>query len=108
MTISEVKAFAENQDSKMLEAVVASLFLRGYETGDPSRLSLLFDRIYGKVKETHEHQIVGSVQSQILDTIIQIEKDNQNGGLNGKTSEETNEESVFQETTEEINSSDDT
>lgn len=79
MSLNDLIAFAQNKDNKSLDIGIASIYINMIKAGDPSRMTLLLDRSAGKVKEQIEHQIVGSVQSQILDTIIQIEKSNKNG-----------------------------
>ncbi len=102
MSLNQIIEFAQNKDNNALQIAVASVYIHGIKSGDPSRMNLILDRTYGKLKETHEHQIVGSMHSAVVDMIIQIEKDNKNGGTNnGETSEKSNEE-TNKKTTKEI------
>lgn len=47
----ELRKIAEDEDSGMLEATVAAIFIRASGEGDYNRLNFLLDRTIGKVRE---------------------------------------------------------
>lgn len=54
MAIADVEAFVCRKDVPAIELVVAQIFLKAIEHGDPARLNFVFDRTIGKVSEKLE------------------------------------------------------
>jgi hypothetical protein len=95
MSGEDTVLFFEDKSNSNLELIIAKIIIEAQNAGDSTRCEFLLNRMVGKVKEQHEHAIVGSMHSAVVDMIIQIEKDNANGGQNnGKTRLQTNGEKI--------------
>lgn len=51
---AELKAALDRPECSMVEAIVGSLIVKAVQAGDPVRLTMLLDRLIGKVKDEVE------------------------------------------------------
>lgn len=54
MTKAEVVALQKAPDSSIMESILASILVKGFNEGDASRLTFFLDRLLGKVKDRVE------------------------------------------------------
>lgn len=71
---SELPSLIKNENTKSIEALVASVFYHGVKSGDHARLNFLLDRLIGKVKEEVDHTVKIDLHTQIVDIISKIEE----------------------------------
>lgn len=71
--IDELIKFASNKESPVLELLIARILLEGIKRGDQTRLEFLFQRLVGKVKEEHDHNLKLNIHKQIVDFIDETE-----------------------------------
>lgn len=55
MTLAEIREVEEDKKSTMLDLLLASIILKGFDHGDQGRLTFFLDRIIGPVKSKIEH-----------------------------------------------------
>jgi hypothetical protein len=69
---SELIQLAKNDDLPFWVAMIAKKATRDYEKGSIHLLELLFDRVYGKPKETVEQNI----ESKVFNVTLKLEEPN--------------------------------
>ena len=52
--VEEVLAICNDPEEQMLKKIIAKIFLKTYQEGDPARLMPIIERAIGKVKEVHQ------------------------------------------------------
>jgi hypothetical protein len=55
LSLKELEAIAENKDSIVLDVCIATALIRGIKDGNLQSLSIVWDRLWGKPKETTEN-----------------------------------------------------
>lgn len=77
LRLDEVQKIAADPETPMMEAFMAKVYLKGHETGDVGRLTVLLDRTIGKpveVVEQHNHDHADKLASVPQDKLLELLK----------------------------------
>jgi hypothetical protein len=80
MSPEEIKALKDNKEEPAYRLVIASAIFNCIKTGNWSQVNYMFDRLFGKAKETHE--LTGKDGSDLPIQIIIKDAERPNTGSN--------------------------
>lgn len=73
VSVYELEEFLKNKRQTSIDYLVVRILYEAIKKGDQVRLSFILDRLLGKVKDVVDHNITGSLHSQVVDMISNLD-----------------------------------